>query len=220
MHPATDPSVVQELEKDMKMKAVVIGGIAVTAALAGGWALAQTVSPGPSGFGPRFTHGKDGMGSGMMEHMGKGMGHGMMKGHGMVKGTGPDMMDGRRGSGFDPAQTAAIKTKFGITPAQEPVWSKYAKAVEDAAAAVKTAREGFDPETIGKMNPADRFAFVTRLRERGEEQFEAVKLAATELLATLNDSQKAKATDILPGLAAFGPAMMRGADMGGPRHRH
>ena len=220
MHSATDPSVAQELETDMKMKALVIGGIAVTTALAGGWALAQAVSPGPSGFGPRFTDSKDGMGSGMMEHMGKGMGHGMMKGHGMVKGTGPGMMHGMSGSGFDPAQIAALKTELGITPAQEPVWSKYAKAVQDAAAAMKTAREGVDPKTNGKMNPADRFAFVTRMRERGEEQFEAVKLAATEFLATLDDSQKAKATDILPGLDGFGAATMRGAHMGGPRHRH
>jgi hypothetical protein len=160
------------------------------------------------------------MGSGMMEHMGKGMGHGMMKGHGMVKGTGPDMMHGVSGSGFDPAQIVALKTELGITPVQEPAWNKYAKAVQDAASAMKTAREGVDPETIGKMNPADRFAFVTRMRERGEEQFEAVKLAATVLLATVDDSQKAKATDILPGLAAFRPAMMRGADMGGPQLRH
>ena len=70
------------------------------------------------------------------------------------------------------------------------------------------------------MNPADRFAFVTKMREQGQKQFEAVKTAATELLTTLDDSQKAKATDILPGLAAFGSPMMRGADMGGPQHRH
>ena len=41
----------------MKKKALAIGGIAVTAALVGGWALAQTVSPGPGGFGPPFMHG-------------------------------------------------------------------------------------------------------------------------------------------------------------------
>ena len=63
-------------------KALVIGGIAVTAALVGGWALAQTVRSGPGGFGPPFMHGQgaDGMGPGMMQHMGMGMGHGMMNG--------------------------------------------------------------------------------------------------------------------------------------------
>ena len=42
----------------MKKKALVIGGIGVTAALVGGWAFAQTVSPGPGGFGPPFMHGQ------------------------------------------------------------------------------------------------------------------------------------------------------------------
>ncbi len=83
----------------MKKKALVIGGIAVTAALAGGWALAQTVGHGRRASGPPFMHGQgaDGMGPGMMKDMGHG--HGslawMMKGHGMMKGMGPGMMHGR-----------------------------------------------------------------------------------------------------------------------------
>ena len=48
------------------------------------------------------------------------------------------------------------------------------------------------------------------MREQGQKQFEAVRTAANELLAALDDTQKAKATDILPGLA-FGPGPMRGA---------
>jgi hypothetical protein len=207
----------------MKKKVLVISGLGLTAALVGGWTLAQTVSPGPGGFGPPFLHGQgaDGMGSAMMEHMGKGMGHGMMNGHGMMQGMGPGMMHGRPGVGFaDPAQLDTLKTELGIRPTQEQAWSKYVKAVQDAAAAMKTAREGVDPQVVSKMNPADRFAFVTKMREQGQKQFEAVKTAATELLGTLDDSQQAKATDILPGLAAFGPPMMHGADMGGPQHRH
>ena len=60
------------------------------------------------------------------------------------------------------------------------------------------------------MTPPDRFAFVTKMREQGQKQFASVKTAAEELLATLDATQKAKATDILPGLA-FGPGLMRGA---------
>ena len=37
----------------MKKKALVIGGIAATTVLAGGWALAQSSGHGPGGFGPR-----------------------------------------------------------------------------------------------------------------------------------------------------------------------
>jgi hypothetical protein len=46
-----------------------------------------------------------------------------------------------------------------------------------------------------------------------------VKAAAEELLATLDATQKAKATDILPGLA-LGPGQMRGAFAGDQQHRH
>ena len=166
MRSATDLSVAQELETDMKKKALVIGGIAVTAALVGGWALAQTVGHGPGGFGPPFMHGQgaDGMGPGMI---GAGMGHGMMNGNGMMKGMGPGMMHGAPGRGFaDAEHIDELKAELGITPAQEPAWSKYAKAVQDAAAAMKTTREGVDPQAVSKMSPADRFAFVSKMREQ------------------------------------------------------
>ena len=69
------------------------------------------------------------------------------------------------------------------------------------------------------MAPADRYAFVSKMREQGQKQFGAVKSAANELLATLDARQKAKATDILPGLA-FGPGPMRGAFAGDREHKH
>ena len=74
------------------------------------------------------------MGPGMMQHMGPecGMGPGMMHG-------------GARSDQFDPAQIETLKTELGITAAQEPAWTKYAKAVQDAATAMKTTREGVDP---------------------------------------------------------------------------
>jgi LTXXQ motif family protein len=217
MRSATDPSVAQELETDMKKKALAIGGIAVAAALVGGWALAQTVSPGPNGFRPPFMHGQgaDGMGPGMTEHMGKGMGHGMMR-----HGVGPGMMHAP-GRGFADAEDIdELKAELGITPAQESAWSKYVRVVQDATAAMKTTREGVDPQAVTKMSPADRFAFVSKMREQGEKQLAAVKEAANELVGTLDDTQKAAAAEILPGLIPLGPAAMRGAGMGSPQHRH
>ncbi len=218
----------------MKKKTLIIGAIAATTTLVGGWALAQTVGQGPMGFGPPFMHGQgaDGMGPGMMRGMHHGMGPGMMKGMdhgmgpgmmhgmgpGMMKGMRPGTMHGRGGLGFaDPAQIDQLKAELGITPAQEGAWTKYAKAVQDAAATMKTTREGVDPEAVSKMTPADRYAFVSKMREQGQKQFGAVKSAADELLATLDATQKAKATDILPGLA-FGPGPMRGAFAG--EHKH
>lgn len=210
----------------MKKKTLIIGAIAATTVLAGGWALAQSVGQGPGGFGPPFMrgHGHDGMGPGMMKGMGHGMGPGMM-GHGMDHGMGPGMMKGMghgmmhgRAGLADAAQIDGLKSELGITPAQETAWAKYAKAVQDAAVTMKTTRESVDPDQVSKMTPADRYAFVSKMREQGQKQLGAVKAAADELLATLDATQQAKARDILPGLA-FGPGAMRGA-FAGDRHEH
>ena len=60
---------------------------------------------------------------------------------------------------------------------------------------------------------------MTKIREQGQKQFEAVKTAANELLATLNETQKAKAQETLPGLA-FGPGVRCTPASGGPPFRH
>ena len=139
----------------MKKKVLIVGAVATAAILAGGWALAQSGGVGPGGMGP-----------GMMQHMGQGMGPGMgkgMMGH-MGGGMGPGMMHGGAGpTPFDPARLETLKTELGITAAQEPAWTKYAKAVQGAAATMKTTREGVNPDTVSKMTPQDRFAFVTKI---------------------------------------------------------
>jgi LTXXQ motif family protein len=208
----------------MKTKTLVIGAIAAATVFAGGFALAQSV--GSDGFGPPFMRGKgpDGMGHGMMKGMRQGMGPGMMGGMehnigaGIMRGMGPRMMHGAPGQTLaDPARIEALKAELAITPAQEPAWTKYAKAVQDAAATMKTARESVDPGLVSKMTPAHRFALVTEMREQWEKQLVAVKAAAEELLATLDATQKAKATDILPALA-YRSGQMRGL-FAGDQHR-
>ena len=203
----------------MRKKVLLIGAAAVAATLAGGWALAQSYGPG---YGPPWMHGEGpgGRGPGMMHQMGPGMGAGM----------GPGMMHGHRGVGSgmrgpggpgsafaDPAQIEKLKSELAITPAQEPVWTKYTKTIQDAAAAMKTARESVDPATVGTMSPQDRYAFMTKMREQGQKQFETVHGAADELFKTLDDGQKAKALDLLPGFG-FGPGPMRAAGAGGRFH--
>ncbi len=196
----------------MKKKTLLIGAAAIAVTLAGGWALAQSHGPG---FGPPFMHGEGygGMGPGMMHRMHGGMGPGMGRG-----GMGPGMGFGGPAAFADPAQFDKLKTELGITPAQEPAWTKYTKTVQDAAAAMKAARETMNPETIGKMTPDERFAFGTSMHEQRQQQFTAVKSAADELSKALDHGQKAKAQTLLPGLA-FGHGPMRGAFNGGPFHR-
>ena len=63
---------------------------------------------------------------------------------------------------------------------------------------MKTAHEGVDPDAVSKMSPQDRVAFMTKMREQGQKQFEAVKTAVNELFGTLDDAQKAKAQKTPP----------------------
>jgi hypothetical protein len=200
-------SVAEPLETEMKKKSLVIGGIATAAVLAGGWALAQ-----PAGFGP------GGMGPGGMGPGGPGGMRGMM-GPGMRGHMGPGTMHGGPGFAFDPARLDALKTELGIKPAQEQAWTKYTKAIQDAATAMKTARDSVNPEAVRKLGLQERFAFATKMREQAQKQHETVTTAANELLATLDDTQKAKAQQTLPGLA-FGPGPMHAAGMRGPQHQH
>jgi hypothetical protein len=170
-------------------------GVGAAVAVAGtiGWhALAQTP----------FHGGPHGMGMGM--GMGPGMMMGMHRGHGPMAG------------GFaDPAaHLTSLKTELGITAPQEPVWDAYAKVVQDTAAAMKERRQGTDMTAMHNMSDQDRQAFITKMRDQHETAFQAVKAAAEKLLTALDDTQKTKAKEILPGLAVHEPGMMRHAGMG------
>lgn len=215
----------------MKKSLLLIGAAAAATLLAGGWAVAQSHGPG---FGPQFMRGDShadmgpsmmqhmsrGMGHGMMQHMDRGMGPGMMQHDGMMQRGGPGIMHGSPGHAFaDPNQIENLKSELGITPAQEAAWTKYVEAIQEAAATMKAKREDVDPNTVSKLSPAERFAFVSKIREQAQRQFETVQTAANELLAMLDDAQKAKAQEVLPGLA-FGPGTMHGARMGGLQHQH
>lgn len=192
----------------MKKKTLVIGSIAAASILAGGWALAQSADHGPRGM--------RGMGMGIHGQTTPGM-QGQM-GQGMHGQMGPGMHGGPGLTQFDAAWIDTLKTELAITAAQEPAWTKYAKSIQDAAATMKTTHEGVDTEAVSKMSPQDRFAFMSKMREQGQKQFETLQTAANELLTTLDETQKAKAQTSLPGLA-FGPGTMRNA-MRGPQHRH
>ena len=163
------------------------------------------------GHGQMQHQGQGSMGSGMMQHkgrMGPGMGKGMMQHQGMQGGAGQ--------TPFDPARLATLKTELAITAAQETAWTKYTTVVQDAAIAMSTTRADIDPNTVRNMTPADRFAFVSKIREQAQSRFTAVQTAANELLAVLDDTQKTKARNILPGLA-FGPGRAASVDQ---QHQH
>ncbi|MGE3877106.1 MAG: Spy/CpxP family protein refolding chaperone [Parvibaculaceae bacterium] len=169
------------------------GLAAVAVGILGAQAFAQQ---GP-GFGPG--------------HMG--MGSGMMKGHGM----GPMMGRGQGTFGDPAARLATAKTEIGIKPEQQAAWDSYAKVVTDTATAARGQRETVSPDTIFKMDAKERQAFITKMQEQRQQNFKTVSAAAETLLAQLDDSQKAKAREVLPGLAAAGHGPGAGHGMaGGP----
>lgn len=133
-----------------------------------------------------------------------GMGMGMGGGHGPMA-----------GGVMDPAaHLAGLKTDLGITAGQEPAWDSYAKVLADAAAAMMSQHAGVDMSAMHSMSHQDRQTRMTQMRDQHAAAFPAIKAAAETLLAALDDAQKAKAKDILPGVAEHGPGMMRHAGMG------
>lgn len=144
-----------------------------------------------------------------------GPGHGGM-GMGMGHGTMGQMM----GQAGDPTtRLATLKTEIVIKPEQTAAWDSYAKVVTDTAADMKAHREHIDHDAIRKMETKDREAFIASMQKLREEAQGKVKAAADALLAKLDDSQKEKARQSLPGLVAGGPGMgmrtgMRGGGMG------
>lgn len=147
-----------------------------------------------------FAQGPHGMG-------GQGMGHGMKMG------MGPGMKMG--GQMADPAaRLATLKTELAITPAQEPAWSIYTKVVVDTATAQKAQHEKIDRDAVHKMAPNDRQAFMTGQQTQRQAAMATVRMAADTLLAALDEPQKAKARDSLPGLVDHGAGPMRHGMMG------
>lgn len=170
-----------------------------TKLLAVGTAMAAVLGLGAYAFAQ---HGP-GSGPGRM-----GMGHEM--GPGMMMGQGHGPMAGSLG---DPtARLATLKTEIGIKTEQQAAWDAYVKVVSETAGAARTRAAGVSPDAVRKMEPKEREAFITGMQQDRQKRFETVKAAAETLLVALDDAQKAKARDKLPGLvtAGHGPGMQHG----------
>jgi len=158
-------------------------------------------------------------GAGMMHQMGDGNGRG--QGYGRHGQQGQQGQQGRQGHGvLDSSQIEALRIELGITDDQESSWDKYAKVLQENAEEVKSIRKNIDREAIRKMSPEDRRKFRSGMRKQGQERFETVKKAANELLEALDEAQKAKAVDTLPGLRKGGPGMHKSSSKRGHKGGH
>jgi hypothetical protein len=186
----------------MKTKTKMIGAgvAAVCVAALGAYAMAQG---GPG-------HGRMGMGHGMM-------GHGPMQGGMMGPGHGQ-----RMGQSGDPAaRLTAAKGEIGIKAEQTAAWDTYAKVVTEVAAERRQVREKIDRDAVQKMTVQERRAFRDSMIKQRDAAQDKVKAAAETLLAQLDEAQKAKAKNVLPGLAEAGHGGgMRQGMMGGQGGGH
>lgn len=164
------------------------------------------------------------LGSYAFAQHGPGSGHGRMgMGPGMMMGKGPGMM----GNTADPAaRLATLEGELGIKPEQAAAWGAYAKVVTDTAAGMRSHREHITPDAMQKLDAKAREEFMTNMRKQVTDSQAKVKVAAETLLAKLDDAQKVKARDSLPGLVAAGPGrgmrhgmMGHGTGMGPPSTR-
>lgn len=174
--------------------------VAASAAFAGiiGWnALAE--SPAHDTANTTLTHYSAGLAA---PAFGGAMGAGMM---------GSGMMGG--GMSGDPSgYLAAIKQNLGITARQEPAWDAYAKTVRDTVSSLWTTHYGVAMNAMhGGSSPQ---AVMTAMHDQQQQTFQTLRTAADKLVTTLNEAQKTKATDLLPGLASCGRGGMHTAMMG------
>jgi hypothetical protein len=135
--------------------------------------------------------------------------HGGPQGMGMMMGMGGAHSRMAGAFGAPPARLASLKTELGITAQEEPAWDAYAKAVQNAAMSMKGPHDGM---AMHSMSDQDRQTFMTQMRDQHEKVFAPVKAAAEQLLGALDDAQKTKAKEILPGLVPHGFGMMRHAE--------
>lgn len=112
-------------------------------------------------------------------------------------------MDERMSSGqssFNASRLDRVKSRLNLTSAQEGAWNKYTQAIQDNVAAIKKSRESVDDDAVRKMNPAERFLFITKQRQQIQKPLDAIQSATDELTKALDDSQKIRAQHMLPTL--------------------
>lgn len=132
-----------------------------------------------------------GPGGGMMGGGGHGFGMGMMAGY------------------DDPARLDAVKSQLGIRVDQDAAWTGYVTALDTARTNMQAFRQ--QGGAMRGASPEDRQSFMEQMRAQRLAASQQVADAGRTLFAALDDTQKAKAQQSLPG---FGGACSQGGMMG------
>lgn len=92
---------------------------------------------------------------------------------------------------------AKAETDIGIRPDQKDEWTAYADAVAGALETSDSMHQSMTPKSISQLSPADRQALMTAMHEQRKDSLQQVTAARARLFAVLNDTQRAKARDLL-----------------------
>lgn len=116
---------------------------------------------------------------------------------------GPGMMGG---SWNTTSYLDSLKGQLAITADQQPAWKDYADTVSGVGEQMQALHQTmFD--AMGTASWQERRDMMNRMFDARQQSFDNVHAAAIKLLPSLDATQKAKAQQILPGLAAR-PGMM------------
>ena len=190
----------------MKKAVLAMGAAAAVALVMGGWALAQSGSPGRN-FGPPSVQ-DDGPGEmgpgmmrhGMMQHMGRGMGPGMMHGtgSGMRDQMGPGTMHGPMGRGMMGMGPGMMGMHGGSATASEHAdlqalfsnHERIKRTVTNLPDGIRTVTESDDPQVAAVIK-----RHVSEMGKRVEEGRDpGLPIESDALHSIFRDKDKVKST--------------------------
>jgi LTXXQ motif family protein len=147
-------------------------------------------------------------GSGMM-----GGSPGMMGGSPGAMGGGPGMMGGAWST---ENYLGALKSRLGITAAEEPAWKEYADTVTGVSAQMQGVHQSmFEAMRSGTWE--ERRDLMNGMFEARQQAYETVHGAADQLKSALSPAQQATAETLLPGLGVGSGMMGHGDPPAGAR---
>lgn len=98
---------------------------------------------------------------------------------------------------MNPESLAKAEAEIGIRPDQKDEWTAYADAVAAALENSDSMHQSMTPKSISQLSPADRQALMTAMHEQRKDSLRQVTAARAKLFSVLNDTQRAKARDLL-----------------------
>jgi hypothetical protein len=140
-------------------------------------------------------------------------GPGMMAGSPGTMGGGPGMMGGTWNT---ENYLGALKSRLGITAAEEPAWKEYADTVTGVSAQMQGLHQSmFEAMRSGTWE--ERRDLMNGMFEARQQAYETVHGAADQLKSALSPAQQATAETLLPGLGVGSGMMGHGGPPAGAR---